>query len=374
MLVKHANVFREEGIFEVGDIAISGAYFADASPDNTVLDASGCYAIPGLIDIHLHGCMGHEFSDANAQQLQAMARFQAASGVTAICPSTLTLPEAHLAAACKRLAAFHDPEGAAFVGIHLEGPFLSPKKVGAQNPAYIHPPDLDMFRRLQQASGGLVKRLAIAPEIEGAMELIAALKDEISCSIAHTTADYETAKRAFEMGAAGLTHLFNAMPPLHHRDPGVIGAALDTPGCRVELICDNVHVHPSAVRAAIAMFGKDRVIFISDSIMAAGLPDQVCQMGGLEVEIKGNLACIAGTSTIAGSISNLMGCLYIAVTETGIPLETAVTCASINPAKAIGIYDKHGSIQPGKYADLVLLREDLSIRGVILRGKLLGGC
>ena len=377
-IIKNAKVFRESCIFEDGDIAISGEFFTDAADlksteDSTeacsVLDAGGCYAIPGLIDLHFHGCAGYDFSFANADQLVEMARFEAANGVTAICPATLTLPEDKIAEACRRISVLSDAEGAALIGIHLEGPFFSYNKRGAQNPDYLQKPDAEMIRRLQKEAGGLIKLVSIAPELEGALDVIAQLSDKIRFSVGHTEAGYDTAIKAFEHGARHVTHLFNGMPPLHHREPGVIGAARDYAQCSVELICDSVHIDPSVVRATFAMFGDDRIIMISDSLMATGMADGIWDLGGLEVEVRGRYGTLTSTKSLAGSITTLMGCLRIAVTEMNIPLTSAVKCSTMNPAKALGAYEKRGSITPGKYADLVLLSEDLNVSNVFLRGS-----
>ncbi|MDR2182763.1 MAG: N-acetylglucosamine-6-phosphate deacetylase [Clostridiales bacterium] len=371
-IIKNAKVFRADGAFQQGDVAIDGEYFSDASAGGTEIDAGGRYAIPGLIDVHLHGCVGRDFTEADVDGIAKMARYQAENGITAICPTTFTLPEAQLDQACRNIAAACDtPEAAAIAGIHLEGPFFSPHKAGAQNPAYMQPPNIQMVERLQAAAGGLVKILSIAPEMPGAMELIDVFADEIVCSLAHTTANYEIATEALARGARHITHLYNAMPPLGHREPGVIGAALDSPHCNVELICDNVHIHPAVVRATLRMFGDDRVIMISDSMAAAGLGEGTYEIGGLAVDVRGNTARLANNGPIAGSVSNLMQCVRTAVTQMNIPLAQAVKCASVNPAKAIGIFNERGSIAPGKYADLVLLNADLSIHAVYLRGKIL---
>jgi len=370
-IINNAKVFHADGRFEEANVSIDGAYFADASTNGTVIDASGCYAIPGLIDVHLHGCIGHDFSEANIDDIVKMAHYQAENGITAICPTTLTLPEAQLNQACQNIAACDAKGGAAIVGIHLEGPFFSPLKAGAQNPAHIQPPNIQMVDRLQKAADGLVKILSLAPEMPGGMELIDAYADKIVCSLAHTTANYETALDALKRGARHATHLFNAMPPFNHRDPGVIGAALDSPHCNVELICDGVHVHPAVVRATLRMFSDDRVIMISDGVAATGLGEGTYEIGGLTVKVQGNTARLIEGGAIAGSVANLMQCVRIAVVQMGIPLAQAVKCASVNPAKAIGIFDEHGSIEPGKYADLVLLNADLSIRSVFLRGEAL---
>ena len=187
-------------------------------------------------------------------------------------------------------------------------------------------------------------------------------------SVAHTTADYDTAKAAFGAGARQVTHLFNAMPPFTHRAPGVVGAACDNEEVKVEMICDGVHMHPSVIRTAFKMFGDDRIIMISDSMMATGKPDGTYALGGQDVTVKGNVATLTEGGAIAGSVTNLMNCVRYAVKEAGIPLESAVKCAAVNPAKAIGIFDRYGSIAAGKYANVVLLDQDLNIEHIIKSG------
>jgi N-acetylglucosamine-6-phosphate deacetylase len=373
MIIKGASLFSESDSFNKRDLFIDGEFISGEDCGGEVIDASGCLAIPGLVDIHLHGCVGREFHSADDDDMSAMTMYEASYGVTALCPTTLTLPEEmRTAASCKlfsRYAAAGGSKGAAVVGIYLEGPFISPNKLGAQNPNFVRAPDAALFRRLQKASGGLVKVLTVAPEMDGALDVIAELKDEVVISIAHTTADYETARAAFSRGALQVTHLYNAMPAFQHRAPGVVGAAFDAPHIRVELICDNIHIHPSVVRATLAMFGDDRVVMISDSMMATGLDDGEYEMGGLPVTVMGNMATLTHGGAIAGSVTNLMNCLRTAVNVMGVPLHTAVKCASTNPAKAIGAFDKRGSLAPGKYADVVILDRDLEIRRVILRGR-----
>lgn len=227
-----------------------------------------------------------------------------------------------------------------------------------------------MYERLQKASNGLFKLVDIAPETEGAMEFIRQVKDEAVISIAHTVADYETAVKAIEHGVSHVTHLYNAMPGYSHRAPGVIGAACDH-GLHVELICDGIHIHPSAVRTTFKMFGDDKIILISDSMMATGMEDGTYQLGGQDVKVVGNLATLAEGGAIAGSATNLMDCLRTAVKTMGIPLNSAVKCATENPARSIGIYDSYGSISEGKYANVVLLDKDLEIKAVIKKGEIL---
>ena len=225
-----------------------------------------------------------------------------------------------------------------------------------------------MFRRLQDAANGLIRLVDIAPEEEGAMEFISELKDEVHISFAHTTADYDTAKTGYALGACHATHLYNAMPPFTHREPGVIGAARDSEHCMVELICDGIHIHPSVVRATFQMFGDDRIVLVSDSMRACGLSDGDYTLGGQDVKVVGKLATLKSDGAIAGSVTNLMDCMRTAVKEMGIPLESAVACATMNPAKSVGLYEQYGSITEGKVANVVLLDEDLNIKKIIING------
>lgn len=378
MIIKNASVYTEDGRFLNKDIWIEKDHFVDCDEkvsDKTVMDAAGCYAIPGLTDIHFHGCVGHDFCDGTREAIDAMAAYEASAGVTNIVPATMTLGENTLLEICKTAKAYRE-EGlrekrARLCGINMEGPFVAASKKGAQNGAYIRTPDLQMFDRLNEASGFMVKLIAIAPEVEGAMEFIEKRHEEVVISLAHTATDYDTAVQAFEKGANHVTHLYNAMNPYTHRAPGLVGAAADTQKVEVELICDGVHIHPAAVRTTFKMFGDDRIILISDSMMATGLEDGDYSLGGQAVKVVGNLATLKD-GTIAGSATNLMDCLRTAVLKMGIPLESAVKCAAVNPAKSVGIYDRYGSISPKKKANVVLLKkEDLSLRQVILEGQLL---
>lgn len=382
MIIKNVKVFRENGVFCDGEIYVDGEVIADVkaatadgkagtyekSDFGEVIDGKGCYAIPGLTDVHFHGCVGRDFCEGEADAIEAIAAHQASCGITTICPATLTLSEEQLTkiAACAKN--YESKDGAILCGINMEGPFICKAKKGAQNEAYIHRPDAAMFRRIQNASGGLFKLVDMAPEVDGAMEFISEVKDEVAVSVAHTMAGYETAKAAFDNGARHVTHLYNAMPPLNHREPGVIGAACENDKVYVELICDGIHIHPSTVRATFKMFGDDRIVMISDSLEASGMPDGDYTLGGLKITLKGKKITLED-GTIAGSATNLMGCVRTAVKEMGIPLESAVKCAAANPAKAIGIYDKYGSLTPGKMANIVLLDEALDVKAVYIKGK-----
>ena len=378
MIIKNASVFTEDGRFMPKDIYIEGGEFVDSAQkvsDKEEIDASGCYAIPGLTDLHFHGCVGHDFCDGTREAIDAMAAYEASIGVTNIVPATMTLSEDTLLGICEAAKAYREEDlhekRARLCGINMEGPFVAPSKKGAQNGEYIRKPDIEMFDRLNKASGNIVKLVAIAPELEDAMEFIDKKHGETVISLAHTAADYDTAMQAFEKGADHVTHLYNAMNPYTHRAPGVVGAAADTQKAEVELICDGVHIHPAAVRTTFKIFGDDRIILISDSMMATGLDDGDYSLGGQAVKVVGNLATLKD-GTIAGSATNLMDCLRTAVLKMGISMESAVKCAAVNTAKCVGIYDKYGSIAPGKKADVVLLKkEDLALKQVIMEGQLI---
>lgn len=369
MRITGGSVFDLEQGFVARELCTDGGYIAPQSGDSRVLDSTDCYVIPGLVDLHFHGCRGEDFSDATPDGLQVMADYELSRGVTYICPAGMTLGEDQLMRICRNAAEHrkHAAHGAELVGIHLEGPFLSEAKKGAQNGAYLHAPDAAMLHRLQEAAGGLVKLVTLAPELPGSLEFIHAAEG-ITVSIGHTTADYETACMALDAGARHVTHLYNAMPPFTHRAPGVIGAAFDRPDTRVELICDGVHIHPSVVRATFRLFGAERVILISDSLRAAGMPDGQYTLGGQDIIVKGNRGTLMDGVTLAGSVTDLMGCLRQAV-QFGIPVADAVRAASYNPAQVLGILDRAGSLEVGKEASLVLLnREDLSVRAILFRG------
>ena len=373
MRIINGQVFDLEQGFLSRDVLTDGGQIASASGDDQILDAAGCYVIPGLVDVHFHGCVGEDFSDATPDGLQKIADYELSQGVTYICPAGMTLPEDQLTAICKNTAAHRakNSGGAEVVGAHLEGPFLCMAKKGAQNGDYLHNPDVAMLKRLQEAAEGCVRLVTLAPEQPNSMEFIrAAVEMGVTVSVGHTTADYDTAWAAFEAGASHATHLFNAMPPLAHRDPGVIGAAFDVPHVQPELICDGVHVHGSAVRAAFRLFGKERMILISDSLRATGMPDGEYPFGGQMIEVHGNRATILGhPETLAGSITSLMGCLRQAVAF-GIPTADAVRACTYNPAQSIGIDGRAGTLDVGKEASIVLLDEkDLSIKAIVFKGQ-----
>lgn len=370
MQIKNVKVFTEEKQFQQGEIAIADGVFTKEA-DGEVIDGEGCYAIPGMIDVHFHGCVGYDFCDGTEEAIAEIAKYEAAQGVTTIVPATMTLPEETLMEISKIAGNYKATEGADLAGINMEGPFISPGKKGAQASTHIVKPDIAMFRRLQEAANGLYRLVDIAPEVDGAMEFIEELKEEVNISFAHTLADYDIAKKGYDLGANHATHLYNAMPPFSHRAPGVIGAAHDSAHCMVELITDGVHIHPSVVRTTFDMFGDDRVVLISDSMRATGMPDGEYTLGGQAVQVRGNRATLVEGGALAGSVTNLADCMRVAVKEMQIPLESAVAAATMNPAKSVGLYDKYGSITEGKVGNVVLLWEDLSLKAVIQNGRVI---
>lgn len=372
MIIRNADIYTEDHRFLKGTVAVeNGRFVGNAEADGTdsrSVDAEGLYMIPGLIDIHFHGCRGADMCDGTEQALDVITAYEASVGVTSICPATMTIPKNELLAVMKNAGEYKYHGGSHLVGINMEGPFISPSKKGAQAAENIMHCDYEYFSRLQKAANGLIKLVDIAPEEPGAMEFIDRANGEVVISLAHTASDYDTARKAIEHGASHATHLYNAMPPMNHRNPGVIGAVRDSEKCHVELICDGVHIHPSVIRATFAMFGAERMILISDSMRATGLEDGEYTLGGQPVTVRGNLATLHD-GTIAGSATNLMDCMRFAVKEAGIPLETAVMCATENPAKEIGIFHETGSIAAGKKADFVLLDKELNVIGVYIDGK-----
>lgn len=370
MKITNAKVFID-GTFVEGGIEFTDRFIAVGSEvTGGDLDAHGDMIIPGLIDIHTHAALGEDASDGNADAMPVLGRYYAAQGVTSWLPTTMTLAEDALANACKAIASYASSDRpsdcAKVAGIHLEGPFLSYAKRGAQNADHLHVPDIEMFHRLNDASGGLVRLVTIAPEEPGAMDFIREVSRECTVSLGHTIADYDTAKKAFEAGAAHVTHLYNGMPGLHHRQGGVIAAASDA-GATVELITDGFHIDPSVIRLTSRLFG-DKLCLISDSLRCAGMPDGDYELGGQPVTMKNGKATLTGTDTLAGSSIHLMDGLRNSVSY-GISLDQAILAATLTPAKAIRMDDAIGSIARGKCADFIILDHDLQVRAVYIDGK-----
>ena len=373
MFYKNARVFGSdfqfhEGGFEVVDGRF-GAVLPESIPDDAI-DLKGATVIPGLVDVHSHGAAGADFSDGDYEGLKKMARFYASCGVTSFAPASMTLSYDVLEAAFATAVELRKeaPAGhARLMGIQMEGPYFSYKKRGAQNPDYLKNPDFAGFKALFDGCGGLVRIVDVAPELPGATEFVEQAAKLCTVSIAHTDSDYDHAKAAIDAGVTHLTHLYNAMPGIHHRNPGVIPAAVENEKVQAELICDGYHIHPASVRLAFTMF-KNRMILVSDSGRCAGQPEGTqFELGGQMAQLKGGVARLVADDTIACSAANLWQCLKN-VLSWGISEEEALRAASFNPAKAIGAEDKVGSIETGKFADFVITNADYSEKRVFIGG------
>ena len=376
MRIKNALVYGSDSQFQERNIVIRDGVFVeeDGVSTDVEIDASGCYALPGLIDIHFHGAMGADVCDGTMEAYETVARYELLHGVTSMCPATLTLPEEVLRGVLSTGAAFagkNQWDMARLVGFNMEGPFISHVKKGAQNEAFIRPCDAAMVRRFLDASEGLLKIIGLAPEINPEfVPYIAKVKEFVKVSLAHTDTDYATAMEAFYAGASHVVHLYNAMRGLHHREPGLVGAAADA-GATCELICDGIHVHPAAVRAAYDMIGPEHMILISDSLRCTGMEDGIYDLGGQPVSKKGPYCNLVEEGNVAGSVSNLFDCLRNAVLTMEIPLEQAVASATIIPARCIGEDHRIGAIADGMLGDVILVRKsDFSLQQVIKGGNL----
>ncbi|MFI3175089.1 MAG: N-acetylglucosamine-6-phosphate deacetylase [Bacillota bacterium] len=376
MKIENVNIFKETNQFEKGVLYITDEKITESETDGVTINGEGLYAIPGLIDLHFHGCMGYDVCDGTEEALEKIANYEVQQGITCMAPATMTLPVETLKDVLSTTADYVPKSSAeaTYVGLNMEGPFISHAKKGAQNENYILPVDVEIVDQFVTASKGLAKFIAVAPEkSEDTYDFIEKVKGKINVTLGHTGANYEQASKAFAHGVNHVVHLYNAMPLCTHRAPGVIGALYDNDTATAELICDLVHVHPSTVRTTFKVLGSDRVILISDTMRATGLSDGEYTLGGLDVTVKGNQAVLTGSDTIAGSVTNLMDCLRIAILEMKIPMEDAIKAATINPAKKLGIAKKYGSLSVGKFADVVLLDRDLQVKYVLKHGKIVNG-
>ncbi len=373
MFYKNARIFTGDFQFHTGAFEVVDGKFGAVLPENVpedAIDLNGATVIPGLIEVHSHGAAGYDFSDGDYEGLKEMAKFYLSCGVTSFAPASMTLPYDVLEkafATAKRIVE-EKPEGCSVLrGIQMEGPYFSYAKRGAQNPDYLKNPDFEGFKALYEGCGGLVRIVDVAPELPGAAEFVEQASKMCTVSIAHTDSDYDHAKAAVDAGVTHLTHLYNAMPGIHHRNPGVIPAAVENPGVRAELICDGFHIHPASVRLAFTMF-KNRMILVSDSGRCAGKTEGYqFELGGQMAELRGGVAKLVGTETIACSASNMWKCLCN-VLSWGIPEEEAVRAATYNPACALGVQNEVGSIESGKMADFLIIEPGYTAKRVFLGG------
>ncbi len=374
MILKNATVFNGEFEKVSADIAIEGeriSKIGDLSGEDE-LDLTDMTVMPGLIDIHIHGCGGTDAGDATPEALETMSQTLVKNGITSFCPASMTLSFEELTKIFANIDEMKNKVGGAYIhGANMEGPYIAMSKKGAQNPLYVRNPDKEEFKRLFDGCNGSIKVVDIAPECDGGDEFIKEIQPICPVSIAHTDAGYDEAVHAIELGVRHITHLFNAQSGLHHRKPGVVGAAFDVgkeKGVRAELICDGFHIHPATLRIAFRAMGEDGTVIVSDSMKAAGCPDGDYDLGGQPVYVRDGKALLAD-GTIAASTSNVYKELKNVISF-GIPEKQAVKSATINPAKAIRADRETGSIEEGKLADILVVDKDYNIKLVIVKGKI----
>lgn len=333
-----------------------------------MIDAKGNLVAPGLVDIHIHGYLGADVSDGTVEGLKVMSAGIAKNGVTSWCPTTMTVTKEEITAAFDAVRAVKTQEeiyGAKILGVNCEGPFLNPSKKGAQAEAYILPPDADFI--IEHAD--VLKLYTIAPEVKGALECIRKVYEDgrVLASMGHTGASFEEAEAGVEAGVRHTTHLFHAMTPLMHRNPGVVGVALSEEGVSCELIADMFHVHPGLYKLVSKAKGN-KLCLITDCMRAGGMEDGDYTLGGQHV-IKTGIQCLLEDGTIAGSVLKLNEAVKNLYTHTDISLSDAFACASLNPANAVGESASIGSLEVGKYADIIICDDEFEVIKTFINGK-----
>lgn len=361
--------------FTAGALQLAGARIRNVTPDphgsdGPQLNGSDCLLLPGFIDLHIHGGGGRDTMDATPAALRAISRFVARHGVTAFTPTTMTAPHAPTLNAVRNVAAVtaDTMPGAAILGVHLEGPYISPRFPGAQAKEDIRPANGDELAQLLDA--GPVRAITLAPEEPGVDALIQqALAAGVRVIIGHSAATYAQTIAAFDRGVSQATHTFNAMTGLHHRNPGVVGAVLSDDRVFAQLIADTIHVHPAVMNILARCKGPERLLLITDAIRATGLGEGESELGGQVVTVRDG-RCVLADGTLAGSILTMDAALRNLLAATGWSLETAWPVTSRTPAAALGIDDEYGSIAPGYRADLTLLDDGLEVVGTVVGGRL----
>lgn len=353
-------------------ISIDGAVIVDvAQTHQPPADAERVRGtiLPGLIDVHVHGGNGADFMDAERDAVARVLAFHATQGTTALAATTLSASRADLHAAVATIAKVSGarPNGAEIVAIHLEGPFINSARAGAQDRASIRGADIHELAALIAQAPRLRWMMTVAPEITGVRELVEHFRDRVVFSIGHTTADHAIAVDALTWGIAHVTHLFNAMTPLHHRDPGVVGAALTAPDITAELIADGIHVHPAAMRIAVTCM-PHRITLVTDAMRACGLPDGAYKLYEYDVTVSDGAARLAD-GTLAGSVLTMADAVKNMIELAGFPIETVVPLATEVPARVAGVADRKGKIERRYDADLVVMNEKLAVERVVVRGE-----
>lgn len=379
LLITNANVVTRDRVLEGGAVLVQDGIIqrvisteeADQIADvQETLNADGAWLLPGFVDVHVHGGGGGDFMDASAEAFDAITRFHAAHGTTAMLATTVTQSREALTSVFEAVNGYQGSY-ARLVGIHLEGPFVSPKMAGAQNPSFMLPPQQSWLEAWEEQYPGLLRLLTLAPEYEGALELIEWLDQHgIVAACGHTEASYDRMQEAAQHGLRHAVHTFNAMKGLHHREPGTVGAVLTDDRIVAEIIADGHHVHPAGIALLARMKTKNNLVLITDAISAAGLGNGQYSLGGLDVTVKDGVATLTHGNSLAGSTLTMIGALRFMVERVGLSVAEASELASYNPAKQLGMEDRIGSIARGLQADLLLVGKDLNIQKVWIEGSL----
>ncbi len=369
MLLQNLRYLSPDGSIISAPLCVAnGRLVSPQSNHDEAMDCGGLLVLPGFLDIHTHGGDGIDVCGCSPDELQKLTDYYARHGVTAFCPTTMTLPADALQHIFETVKQIRGKEtGARILGVNLEGPFVSPEKCGAQNPAFLRLPDVDEIRRLHAISP--VALIDLAPELPGALDFARAVSKDMVCSVAHTNATFAEVQAAFQNGFSHVTHFFNAMTPLHHRAPGAVGAVLFDDRVTAELICDGFHLAPDTVRLAFKLLGGVRTVVVSDSLSCAGCPDGRYLLSGQAVRLQNGHATLED-GTIAGSTTNVFD-EFRNLLSFGIDMPTAVAACSANPAKAIGVYDRCGSIEEGKWADLLFVDAEMHLQHVMIHGEMI---
>ncbi len=336
------------------------------------IEAKDKFVVPGYIDIHVHGGGGSDVMDGDYESINQIAIAHSHFGTTSFLPTTMTMSKDKIIRSLRSIceAVKKGTAGAEILGIHMEGPYINPEKKGAQKEEDIKKISIEEFLEFNQASGNLIRLVTIAPEMPGAIDFIKYLyKQGIIASVGHSNATYAQTQAGIQAGLSHVTHTFNAMRGLHHREPGVIGAALTSPELTVEVIADGIHIHPIVLKILTKIKDGEKIVLITDAMRAAGLKEGTYDLGGQEVIVTKGQARLKDR-TLAGSVLTMDKAVKNMVNKVGIQLSKAIQMASFNPAKSIGVDDKKGSLEPGKDADIVILNKNLEAELTMVAGKI----
>jgi N-acetylglucosamine-6-phosphate deacetylase len=378
-ILRNVQIVQPDNILPAGTVWIRNGIIERIENDHTplpegeyeVIDGKGQWLIPGMIDVHIHGANGFDMMDGSEASIQEVSRACAATGCTSFLATSVSSTMDELLAMIRSVKRVVGLEvGAKIAGLHLEGPYLNPKRKGMQNEKYLRHPHLGEMKEIFEEADGLIKMVTIAPELPGGMELLSYLKEMgVIIAVAHSDATYEEAKLAFDAGASHVTHCFNGMRPIHHRDPGLVAAAFEAEHVSIQAIVDGIHLHPAIIRMMYRLKGPDNMVLITDALQAMGLGDGSYLFGGHQVTVTKGVARL-DDGTLASSVVTMNEALRL-TTETGISLMDAIQMASTTPARILGIDHTTGTIKTGLDADIVLLNEQFKVEWTMIKGQII---